>query len=117
VFGYLLLCSGALILILWGVAHVAATRGVVGLFGLLTDENRRILTMEWVAEGLALLFIGAIVLLVAFVAGPSDPTARLVIRASAVMALVMAGWTFVAGHRTSILPIRICPLILAGAAL
>ncbi len=46
---------------LWGVAHLVATRGVVAGFGELTADNRRIITMEWIVEGVALISTAAFV--------------------------------------------------------
>jgi hypothetical protein len=46
---------------LWGVAHLFATRGVVAGFGELTAGNRRIITMEWIVEGVALISTAAFV--------------------------------------------------------
>ena len=46
---------------LWGVAHLFATRGVVAGFGELTPDNRRIITMEWIVEGVALVSLAALV--------------------------------------------------------
>lgn len=87
-------------------------------FGELTADNRRIITMEWVAEGLALTCIGVLALVVALVAQPNDATAVLVLRLSAAMLFIMAAWTAIAGFATWILPIKICPFVLtvAGAA-
>ena len=65
--------------------------------------------MEWVAEGLTLCFIGALVLTVTLRAEASDPVSIMVYRAAATMLLVMAAWTGLTGARTSIIPIKICP--------
>ena len=46
---------------LWGIAHLFATRGVVEGFGELSTDNRRIITMEWIVEGVALIAIAAFV--------------------------------------------------------
>jgi hypothetical protein len=46
---------------LWGVAHLFATRGVIAGFGDLTTDNRRIITMEWIVEGVALISTAAFV--------------------------------------------------------
>ena len=100
----------------WGIAHILPTRGVVRRFGSISEDNRRIITMEWVAEGLALCFLGLLVVLVTAFSPAGDPTARLVVRAVAAMALVLGGWTFVIGFKTSDLPIKLCPLVMAVAA-
>ena len=44
---------------LWGVAHLFATRGVVAGFGDISVDNRRIITMEWIVEGVALVSLAA----------------------------------------------------------
>jgi hypothetical protein len=64
-----LLYVAAALTALWGIAHLCATRGVVRGFGELTADNRRIITMEWIVEGAALVSMGA---LVAFPALPGD---------------------------------------------
>jgi hypothetical protein len=48
----ILLYIGSVIIILWGVAHIIPTKSVVAGFGSLSIDNFRIITMEWVAEGL-----------------------------------------------------------------
>ena len=111
-----LLYLGATVITLWGVTHIAPTRGVVAGFGTISQDNRRIILMEWVAEGLALAFIGLLVLLVTALHGPDDSVLRSVYRISAVMLLVMATWTLLTGARTSILPIKICPAVKTAVA-
>lgn len=54
-----LFAVGSAIPILWGVAHIIPTKVVVAGLGPLSPDIRRILTMEWVAEGLALVSLGA----------------------------------------------------------
>lgn len=111
-----LLYLGAALLVLWGVAHIIPTRNVVAGFGALSEDNRINITMEWVAEGLALTFVGALVALVTLVGGANDPVTRVVLWAVAGFCIVMGGWTFIAGRRSSIVPIRLCPVVLAVAA-
>ena len=54
----ILLYTGAIIIFLWGVAHIVPTKSVVSGFGTISEDNKRIITMEWIAEGLTLCFIG-----------------------------------------------------------
>ena len=111
-----LLYVGSAILFAWGVAHVVPTRNVVLGFGSLTEDNRVIITMEWVAEGLALAFVGVLTALVTAIGGPGDPVARVVYRAVIGFCVVLGAWTFAVGRQSSILPIRLCPLVLAVTA-
>jgi len=111
-----LVYGGAIILFLWGVAHIIPTRNVVAGFGPLSEENRNNITMEWVAEGLALAFVGLLVALVTAAVGPDDPVAVFVVWAVIGFCVVIGLWTFIIGRRSSIAPIRLCPLVLAVAA-
>lgn len=111
-----LIYTGGAIVLAWGIAHIAPTRAVVAGFGPLSPDNRRIITMEWVAEGLGLAFVGVLVLVTAYVSGTGDATALLVYRLAAGALVVFALWTLIAGFRTSILPIRLCPAVLTVAA-
>ena len=111
-----LLYAGSLIIFVWGVAHIIPTPNVVAGYGPLSEDNRRMITMEWVAEGLSLSFIGVLVALVTLLGGPANPVSRLVYGACAVMALVMGGWTFAIGWKTTVLPIKLCPFVLVIVA-
>lgn len=106
-----LLYIGSIVIFLWGVSHIIPTPGVVEGFGSITRDNQLIITMEWVAEGLTLCFIGALVFYVTIQAKPSDPVAVIVYRAAALMLLVMAIWTGLTGARTAIIPIKLCPIV------
>lgn len=113
----ILLCTGSIIIIIWGIAHIVPTRGVVNGFGELSTDNRRILMMEWIAEGLTMVFIGLLVLLVSLMFDGQNEVAIFVYRASAVMLLVMAGLSATTGARTSILPMKLCPYIKTAVAI
>ncbi len=114
--GNILLYTGSVIITLWGIAHVVPTKAVVDGFGSISLDNRRIITMEWIAEGLALCFIGSLVLLVTVLGGPQNPVSIIAYRASAAMLVVMAGLTSLTGARTSVLPIKICPFVKTAVA-
>jgi hypothetical protein len=107
----ILLYIGSAVLIVWGIAHIVPTKNVVNGFGQISADNKRIITMEWVAEGLALCFIGLLVLFVTVLKNSQDNVSLIVYRASAGMLIVMAGWTALTGARTPIVPIKICPFV------
>ena len=111
---WLMIFGGALALF-WGAAHIFPTRSVVAGFGELSSDNRRVLIMEWIAEGLTLIFLGVLVLLVC----PSvavEHSARLAVRACAAMLVALAILSAATGARTSNLPMRLCPLVKLTAA-
>jgi hypothetical protein len=65
----LLLYLGGAALVVWGAAHVAPTSTAARSFGAIGANNCRILVMEWVAEGVTLISMGALVILVAAAGG------------------------------------------------
>ncbi|MCJ7510431.1 MAG: hypothetical protein MUP14_06060 [Dehalococcoidia bacterium] len=107
----IVLYVGSIVITLWGIAHVLPTRSFVAGFGPMSRDSRRIITMEWIAEGLTLCFVGSLVLLITALDGSQDPVSRHVYRISAVMLIIMAGLTLLTGARTSIVPIKVCPIV------
>lgn len=107
----LLFCIGASTIFLWGIGHLISTRNVVSGFGDLSADNRRIITMEWLAEALTLCFLGVLVMVSVFVVGADHAATHLVARACAVMLFVMAGVSSLTGARTAIPPMKLCPYI------
>jgi hypothetical protein len=108
---YVLVSIGSMVITLWGIAHLVPTKSVVSGFGTISGDNRKIISMEWIAEGLTLCFIGLLVLLVTLYAGPQNLVSVLVYRVTAWMLVAMAGLTFVTGAKTSITVIKVCPLV------
>jgi hypothetical protein len=113
----ILLYVGSGVIFLWGIGHVLPTRSVVKDFGEISKDNRLIIMMEWIAEGLTLCFIGILVAIVTIFGGLDNEVTHIVIRASAVMLIVLAFVSSTTGARTSILPMKLCPRIKAGVAL
>jgi len=107
----LLFCIGAGTILLWGVGHLIPTRNVVSGFGDLSADNRRIITMEWLMEGLSLCFLGALVLVSVFLVGADHAATRLLARCCAVMLFIMAGVSWFTGARTAVLPMKLCPYV------
>lgn len=112
-----LLAVGSVVIFLWGIAHMVPTGKIVDGFGQLSPDNRRIITMEWLLEGVTLCFLGALVAVVALNLGPIDPATRLVGRVAAGMLLIMEAVSALTGARTAVLPMRLCPLVKTGVAL
>ena len=113
----ILLYVGSIITIGWGTAHIIAAKAVVKGFGDISGDNKKFILMEWVAEGLTLCFIGALVLLTGILGGTTNSVARIVFRISAGMLIVMAVWTALTGAKTSNVPTKICPYVLTVVAI
>ncbi|MFC2019352.1 hypothetical protein ACFLU4_05295 [Chloroflexota bacterium] len=106
-----LLYIGSIVIILWGIAHIIPTKVIVNGFGEIAEDNRKVLTMELIAEGLTLIFLGALPLLVTLLVGVQDRTAGIVYIACAVMLIVMAILTSITGARTSTIWYKLCPAV------
>ena len=112
-----MLYAGAAIVILWGIVHVAnPTRSIIDGFGPISADNKRTLLMEWLMEGVLLVFIGTLVILMTALTPQSGQPAVIVYRACATVLVVMAGISIFTGARTGILPMKLCPLIFLTAA-
>jgi hypothetical protein len=107
----ILLYAGSVIIAVWGLAHLFPTRSIVAGFGEIPLENKRILAMSWIAEGLAMTFIGVLVFVLTISGYAEYQAALIVYRLSSLMLLVMAIISFFTGFRTSIIPMRICPFV------
>lgn len=112
-----LIYAGSGIIAIWGIAHILPVRSVVAGFGNISRDNQNILTMEWISEGLTLLFIGILATYVLYTGGVENPVSKIVILALAAMLFVFAGVTALTGARTALLPIKICPFVKTFVAL
>jgi len=111
-----LLYIGSGIIIFWGLAHIVPTWSVIKGFGEISPHNRRIITMEWLAEGLTLMFIGVLVVLITFYYDPTNVISQLAYRVCAGMLVLLAILTLLTGFRTKIIPMKLCPAVKILAA-
>jgi hypothetical protein len=103
-------------LVLWGAAHLAPTRSVANSFGEISADSRRILVMEWVAEGVTHVSIGMLVIVVTALEGSVDPTVHVVYRVLAGALVALATLTALTGARTPVIWFKVCPFVLTSAA-
>jgi hypothetical protein len=100
----------------WGIAHLVPTKSVVNGFGEISSDNRRYITQEWVAEGIAICFVGILVVLVTAIGKHDSLTAHVVYVSSAGFFLAIAILTALTGARTPLVPFKICPFLLTLVA-
>jgi hypothetical protein len=120
-----LLYTGGALTIVWGISHLVPTRQVVRGFGTITRDNRLILTMEWIAEAILLIFTGALVTFTTARFGTDGAASETTFAASAGMLLSLAAVSAATGGRVNFIMYRLCApiftlsaaLILAGAFL
>jgi len=113
---YVLLLLGAASVAVWGIMHLVKTGPVVAGFEPLTDDNRHALRMEWIVEGVALVFVAALVAVTAGLLGPGGRGAGIVFGMSATFLIAMAIVSLFTGARASPLPYKLCAPIFAGSA-
>jgi len=106
-----LLITAAIFLILWGIGHLLPTRAIVGGFKNISRDNKYIITMTWLCEGLLLIYIGIMLILIMLFADIFNPVAILFYRSSAVLLIILSIVTLLTGARTPVLPIKICPVV------
>lgn len=111
----LFLILGAALTSVWGIAHLIPTRGVVKGFGNISADNRHIITMEWIIEGVSLIFIGALVAAVTLT-DPNAVVSRLVYVVSSAGLLALALVSLFTGFKVRFLPFKLCPFILTVSA-
>jgi hypothetical protein len=107
----LLLYIGSVVIILWGIAHLIPTKAIVSGFGEISDDNKKVVTMELIAEGLTLCFLGVLVLLVTIMTDSQSEAANIVYLACAGMLVAMAMLTALTGARTTAVWYKICPAV------
>jgi hypothetical protein len=112
----ILLYGGAGIIAFWGLSHAAAIRGVQASFGPVSGDGMKIITMEWLAEGLTLCFVGVLVILTRVFGTGAGRLASVVYYACAGMLLVLAALSALTGMRTKIITMRMCPFVKTGVA-
>jgi hypothetical protein len=108
--------AAAFFVFAWGVAHLFPTKGVVRDFGEISADNRRIIAMEWIVEGAALIFIGLLVAVVTAVDARSLP-ARAVYWLVIAMLNALSVISLFTGFRVNFLPFKLCPFIFSGSSL
>ena len=111
----ILLYLGSAFTAFWGIAHLFPTKSVVSGFGEISVDNKRNITMEWIIEGIALIFVGSIVAIVTAIDHTSSIS--LVIYLSSVVVLfVLAFVSLLTGFKISFLPFKLCPVIFITSA-
>ena len=112
-----LIYIGSALLILCGIAYLIPAKNIVKGFGDISGDNKKVLVMAVIAEGLTLVFLGVLPLLIAFLAYPLSINGFIVYRAEAVMLLVMAVVTLLTGARTPVIWYKLCPPIISVVAI
>ena len=102
--------------LLWGIAHLFPTAGVVRDFGDISSDNKLIITMEWIIEGLTLIFLGVLVIIVTKTDTESK-LAKYVYILIVGMLFSLAILSLFTGFGVAFLPFKLCPIIFSVSAI
>jgi hypothetical protein len=111
----MLVYIGAGLTTLWGIGHLIPTKSTVAGFGEISEDNKRIITMEWINEGVTLIFIGVVVAAVTFL-DPGSIATFAVYLISIIALVVLALISLFTGFKINFLPFKLCPIIFSISA-
>ena len=112
----ILLYVGAAFPLFWGIAHLFPTKSVVKGFGDISLDNRRIITMEWINEGVSLIFIGVLTASVTYL-DHTSVVSRTVYWLSFGMLNALSIISLFTGFKVSFIPFKLCPVIFTTSSI
>lgn len=107
----ILIILGAILTMVWGVAHLFATKGVVKDFGEISKDNKNIIIMEWIIEGITLIFIGVLVILVSLIDSGMSTSSQWVYLSCSILLFGLAILSLFTGARVNFIVFKLCPVI------
>jgi hypothetical protein len=111
----ILLYAGSALLLIWGVAHLFPTKSVVKGFGDISLDNKRIITMEWIIEGVSLIFIATVVIAATSI-DRTSAVSRVIFWLCFVTLNALSGVSLLTGFKIKFLPFKLCPVIFTTAS-
>jgi hypothetical protein len=111
----ILLYLGSALPLVWGTSHLFATRSVVRGFGDISLDNRRIITMEWIVEGVTLIFIGVLTASVTC-ADRTSAVSTVVYWLSFGVLNMLSVVSLFTGFHIRFLPFKLCPFLFTSSS-
>lgn len=117
-FRRILIVIGGLSVILWGTTHIIIpTKQIAdGVYGALSINNKYIILMEWITEGMTLIFIGLLVIIAAII-NENNKTTKSIYILSPIMLFSMAILSVFTGYNIDNLPFKLCPYIFSASGI
>lgn len=100
----------------WGVGHLFPTRSIVRGFGELSADNKRIVAMEWITEGVALIFIASVIAATTSVDG-SSALSKAIYALCVVVLNVLSVVSLFTGFKNAFIAFKLCPFIFTGSSI
>ena len=107
---------GAVLPLFWGVAHLFPTNSVVKGFGDISLDNRRIIIMEWIIEGGALIFVGVIIAAVTYV-DPTNAVSKVIYVVAFIFLNILSVISLMTGFKINFIPFKLCPVIFTSSSI
>ena len=111
-----LLYVAGVITCIWGIAHLFPTRSVVKGFGDISEDNKQIITMEWINEGVAMIFIGLLVGSTTYIQPIGELSSAIYIL-SFIGLIALAIISLFTGYKVNFIPFKMCPYIFTSSAI
>ena len=99
-----------------GLAHAVPTRQVIAGFEPISADNRRVVVQEWLAEAFSMWGIAAMVVAATAAGGSAGDVRAWVYRVAAVLLVALGVLTAVTGAQTPVVWFKVCPVVMAAAA-
>jgi len=96
-----------------GVSRTIPTRQVVAGFGNIDQNNRYIITMEWVAEGLSFKFVAVLIVAVTWSTNTPEVAEDLVYQVTSGFLITIGAWTAMTEARTKVIWLKMCPVVMS----
>lgn len=106
----LLYYLGGMIPLFMGIVHFFPTKSVINGLGNISTDNRLIIAMEWIIEGVMLIFVGIIIIGVTTL-GPTNNVGIFIYMSSIIVLLCLSTISFFTGRKVNKLPIKISPVL------
>ncbi len=106
-----LIIIGAILTMLWGISHLFPTKNIVRDFGEISQDNKHIITMEWIIEGMSLIFIGLLVMLITLLGGTDNAVTIFANILSSIMLFALAIISLRTGFKVNFIVFKLCPII------
>jgi hypothetical protein len=113
---HVLLYLASALLLFWGVGHLFPTKSVVKGFGNISLDNKRIITMEWIIEGVTIIFIAVVVASITYM-NDRSPISKMIYWLCFIVLNVLSGISLLTGFKIKFLPFKLCPVIFTTASL
>lgn len=112
----ILLYTGAVLPLFWGIAHLFPTRSVVKDFGDISIDNKRIITMEWITEGAALIFIGVVLVSITYV-DYINAVSKVIYAIAFIFLNILSVISLMTGFKINFVPFKLCPVIFTSTSI